>query len=182
MSKSNDLKLVKWKNALRQANLIKDKIGMPVDEGIKELLIGLWLQQIPTESSCEGHSDDDAFPYVHIGFTPQLDEVNNIKELIPVHELLKKFPYLDKAKKRNLKIQLKLINLLSEYYKEHYVTEDERLTLTKIGFYGDVRLESQGTLIRSILTKKEKVEKINIYQAEMQSFGIFLKEKYFSKP
>jgi len=45
------------KKIRKEVNLIKDGLDMPVDEGIKELVIGLHYCGIKTESSCEGHAN-----------------------------------------------------------------------------------------------------------------------------
>lgn len=181
MSKPDTSQLDKWNEGLKQADLIADKLGMPIDEGIKELLIGLWVQQIPTNSSCAGHEDRGVFPYIHIGLTPPLDDIKKIDKPMAIHEIFKQFPYLDKARKKNLKIHLKLLDLLSEYYKDHYVNEDERIILTAHGVYGVHRVVNQGVLVQHVFTNAQKKEKLKKYQAEMQNFGKFLKVKYFAE-
>ena len=51
------------KQIKKGVDLIKDKLGKPVEEGIKELIIGLHYCGIETESSCEGHHKDRGLPY-----------------------------------------------------------------------------------------------------------------------
>ena len=53
------------KQIKKEVDLIRDRLGKPVEEGIKELVIGFYCCGIPIESSCEGH-DNEGLPYPYI--------------------------------------------------------------------------------------------------------------------
>ncbi|MFQ6084458.1 MAG: hypothetical protein ACE5WD_14030 [Candidatus Aminicenantia bacterium] len=53
----------------REVKLIRDELGMPVDEAIKELVIGLHCCGIKTLSSCGGHLDRGLpYPWVRVPY------------------------------------------------------------------------------------------------------------------
>ena len=61
-----------------KVKLIKDKLGKPIEKGIKELVIGLHHCGIETESSCEGHTNRGLpYPWVDIpyGFAEKLAKI-----------------------------------------------------------------------------------------------------------
>lgn len=43
---------------------IKDKLGMPIDQGIRHALRAIWMWGVPTDGSCEGHG---VWPDTRIG-------------------------------------------------------------------------------------------------------------------
>lgn len=53
----------------REVEETKDRLGKPVDQKIKELVIGLRVWGIYTEGSCEGHTDRRMpFPWVDVPY------------------------------------------------------------------------------------------------------------------
>ena len=53
----------------KEVEKLQDKLGKPVEEHIKELVIGLRWCGITTESSCEGHEEYGAgYPWVKIAY------------------------------------------------------------------------------------------------------------------
>jgi len=62
-----DPKSLAWEEALRRIERTVDKLGHPVDLGIKETVVGLNLCGINTSGSCEGHEDHGTFaPYIDV--------------------------------------------------------------------------------------------------------------------
>ncbi len=68
MVKENN-KMKNLEEIRKEVELIVDKLGKPIEENIKELVIGLRFCGIETEQSCEGHSDRGAsYPWVAIPY------------------------------------------------------------------------------------------------------------------
>ena len=54
----------------KEVELIVDKLGHPIDPGIKELVIGLKFHGIETEQSCKGHNDwGFSYPWVSVPYS-----------------------------------------------------------------------------------------------------------------
>lgn len=46
---------------------IADNLGMPIDEGIKKMVVALWAHEFETTGSCEGHTNRGCpFPWIDI--------------------------------------------------------------------------------------------------------------------
>ncbi len=79
---------IAWNEIRRQVDTITDRLGMPVDEEIKEVVVGLRANGINTVSSCGGHTDGDrlAFPWVCCAASDQPEfrfkDEENIKNAI----------------------------------------------------------------------------------------------------
>ncbi|MDB5266634.1 MAG: hypothetical protein JWN89_449 [Parcubacteria group bacterium] len=67
-------KLALWEDILARLDRVADKLGMPIDSGIKETVAAFVLNKFPTYLSCEGHVEErfgervKINPYVGIGF------------------------------------------------------------------------------------------------------------------
>src|SRR3712207_1504419 len=58
----------RWQQSAAEVNRITDRLGMPIDEGIKETVVALNVLGINTVASCEGHFDrGTGAPWVAIG-------------------------------------------------------------------------------------------------------------------
>ena len=62
---------------------IRDRLGMPIDPGIKELVVGLCCWKIETTGSCEGHQDR-GLPYPWIGV--RCTSLAKLEEAISCHQ------------------------------------------------------------------------------------------------
>lgn len=161
---------MKWSQLEDKATKIADKLGKQLDKGIKEVVISLWSLGFPTLGSCEGHIDWGVkAPWVDIGEDLPEKELEKLKLDKPPHvsKIFEKFPNLKRLKERNLKRQRYLLELLTQYYKDHKVLEDERLILTMIGIYGFCRLTNQGAEIQEVNTKSNQKIKLKRYQQEI---------------
>lgn len=93
---------------------LADKLGMPVDEGIKSTVAALWLWDFPTTGSCEGHLDRGlAFPWVDIG-------VGDRKANKPIRSKMRKF--------------------LEQFYEDR--TSNYQIKMADKGLFGNFRLQS----------------------------------------
>jgi len=62
-----------WSSVSQSLDLIRDRLGKPIDPGIKEICIAFTVNDLPTTQSCEGHLDEGLpYPWVDIG--PQYED------------------------------------------------------------------------------------------------------------
>lgn len=151
---------------------VTDKIGKPIDEGIKETVLYFNALDFPTSSSCEGHTGEhpeeegEKSPYVWVE-TPEpegWEENEKIKE---------------QWRRENLKKQAQMITLLGKFYENRKANNDARLRVAGTGV-GGFRVENQGSDIMEIFDEETQQKKRLEYRDEMFAFTQFLKEKYFS--
>lgn len=77
-----------WKDVRTQVDHLTDRLGMPVDQDIKSVVVGLNVNGINTVSSCGGHIDSDrlAFPWIGCAASSQpqfrFENEEKIKESI----------------------------------------------------------------------------------------------------
>jgi hypothetical protein len=181
-------------------NKTTDKLGRPIDEGIKELIVGLNIFGFQTTMSCFGHIRENKTlaiehfaltPYVHI--KPTLD-----KELEKELEDLRL--KVSKARERHNKEEYRraykewvsvkdnaatpyyscikqLIELFTEFYRERRVAYDAQFVVA--GSLQRVRIKNIGEKYLYLMNLDTKKVKLKEYQAEFIAFGEFLKAKYF---
>lgn len=173
---SNNKKHEEWLEGQRKIELLVDKLGRGIDEGIKETLAGLSLFGINTTASCEGHKDHGTFaPYIDIEAkealkVKQLRENKSDKEIEQLNQQIEKI---------NLKERLKLIKLLDEFYSKRQVSFHKRLTIQSKA-RGWSRLESIGAELQLIADPETQSKHLSEYQEEMRAFTEFLKRKYLN--
>ena len=170
----------RWLRIEIKVNSIADKVGRGIDNGIKESIIVLQVLGFVTTASCEGHTDHGpAAPWIDIG------------EKVPREILIRKRESkgilndddagkIRSVTKKNLKGQIRLMQLLDEFYEERKVSYDVRLLIEKFGIYGNSWLKNAGEIFQQIRPKERKEKKLKRYQREMNDFTEFLKEKYFA--
>lgn len=205
-SQERNVKEKYWDQIKSEVDRICDRLGKKIDPEIKESVIALQALNFKTSASCQGHLNHGlAAPWIDIGESkPKRSlEKRSIKEqtLLQIKRLLRKLsPLLDKFHKglaidlflprknkkqikvmteKNLKGQMRLMELLDEFYKDREISSDIRLILRPRGGYGKAWLTSRGARFQEIRSQKEREEKLKQYQQEMNAFTNFLKKKYF---
>lgn len=189
-------------NALREAaDKITDKLGMPIDEEIKELVVSLNALGFRTSMSCYGHIRENKklgiknyalTPYVSI--KPRIDEkleneYLDLRKKLSIHwDERKKEEYFKADKEFREFIantsrpyhesMKRLIELFTEYYKTRQVPYDIQLSLT--GAPRNFRIENIGNRYIYLNDQAEKKRKLKAYQDEFIAFGKFLKTRYLS--
>ncbi len=139
------------------AGQLADKLGRPIDEGIKRTVVGLWIHGIETSASCEGHiTSSDPFPWVDIETSEPQDW--KIKPKV-----------LEGWKQANLKNREKLSNILREFNKSSSFPYP--LKLIPRGIYGAVRLQTSRT--KSIVDTLPP-DHLSELREQMNQFGDFL--------
>ena len=63
-----------WDETLQSLDLVADKLGKPIESGIKETCAALMVNGLPTTQSCEGHLDDHGRPYAWVDIGPQYQD------------------------------------------------------------------------------------------------------------
>ncbi|MBS1586017.1 MAG: hypothetical protein JSS82_10795 [Bacteroidetes bacterium] len=164
-----EAKWIKYKQAVQEVEQITDKLGTPVDEGIKETVAVLRAMGFPTTSSCAGHRTEDKFglPYVKI-YAPAP------QKWLEDHKSAGAFKEWNAA---NAKYREQIMLLLNEFNQARKSAEDALLFLRNIGIYGGFKIENKANV--ELRTAEEGFEKCALYQKEMADFTEFLKQKYF---
>lgn len=192
-----------WNSIVKQVETIVDGVGEPVDEGVKEPVVALKTHGFGTKSSCEGHLDW-GYPYPWIEVGSQLSEADN--RISSRFSVLKKSLRKERTEGQKMsdadKVEFEeLVNKqaveneealqrLDELLVEFNETLDDKSVGLELVYrdWSGARLQSMGVDTSSVRTLKEELAKIpkeelenklRLYQGVMQSFGLFLKEKYF---
>ena len=151
-----------WDEITSKVEGIRDGLGEPVDQGIKETVVALKALGFFTAQSCEGHLDRGvAAPWVDIGFEEiEKDDINAESQSLLLLEAAK------------------MHNLLEEYYEGADTRHDIRIIIKP--YMGRFRIESAGVFLQDINSEETKKQKLVEYKEEMSEFTSFLKSKYFS--
>lgn len=166
-----------WSEIADRIEKITDKLGMPIDAGVRESIIALRAFGINTDASCEGHSER-ALPAPWISFSSKENGVlrEKLKEVRNEGNKDEERKISQIMRKNSILEQGKLILLLDEFYRDRIVPYDVRLIITPIR--GNT-LESQGADLLEIETDESKrQQKSSEYKEEMKAFTDFLKRKY----
>lgn len=158
--------------AIKYVEKIKDKLGKPVDIGIKEAIITFKLLNIHTTASCQGHIDwGIAAPWIDISSKDDyLLRQKRIEMKTKGNTSESELAILmQEIQDKNLKAREKVFTYLTEFYKERQVPFDRMLTIT------NNRLKSQGADYQKLQDVAIKRVKLIEYQEEMNVFVDFLK-------
>jgi hypothetical protein len=177
--KNESEKNILWKNKRAEVETTADRLGLGVDEKIKESVVAFMAHGFTTSASCEGHLVEPGkrehglpFPWVDI-YAPEpegwRDSQGDKQESLNQEWRVKNFEQ-----------QKKMMKFFEEFYTNRETPFDARLSFRNIGIYGGFRVQSFGAEMTSILTPEEKKEKLNLYQEEMKDFTLFLKNKFLS--
>lgn len=173
-------KQIAWERKLTEINQITDKLGMPIDEGIKEIVALLQLNGINTTGSHEGKIDRYPIPYVDIE-SPDIAELEEKFESLEDVDSEEGERLNHKILELNLIERKKLIPLLEEFYLDRTVPYEVRLGITGLA-RGWSRLESNGADFQEVEKgEKAKKERLASFQEEIEEFKEFLKSKYFAE-
>src|SRR6266849_4234763 len=134
-----------WNEKLRALDRVVDRLGQPIDQGIRDTVAVLNCLGFETEASCEGHVNAKfKAPWIDISFIPgerrkQIREAlrkSSDEERTHLEEALRE------AKREMLAGAAHLLSLLDEFYVQRSIPFARRLI---VRFFPDsVRLQSQG--------------------------------------
>jgi hypothetical protein len=186
----NPTKQEQWQQEKAIVDNITDRLGMKIDEGIKDTVIALRLLGLNTTQSHEGKLDRYPIPYIDI-VSPEaivLSRKRNKKiEELKSDELEKfKTPQSEEITALGEKMilenaieQQRIEGLLQSFYENRTVSEEVKLTL-EISALGSMRLQSFGAEAQEEETDDTKIaERLTEFQAEMYAFTEFLKAQFF---
>ncbi len=192
----------RWDAVKGQVDNITDKLGKPIDEEIKELIVGLNIFGFRTSMSCFGHIREKknfdikeyaSTPYVFI--EPEIDEElekkfeelrervsiakqTDIKEeIVKAHKAYEKF--MEDAPLPNYLCIRKLIALLTEFYKDRSVSYSVQLLVS--GGHKAASIKNLGEGNRYFTDQATKKKMLKDYQNEFIAFGKFLNTRYLSE-
>ncbi len=173
-------KEIAWEKKLADVEQIADRLGLGVDEKIKESVAAFLIHEFTTSGSCEGHMAEEEekqhglpYPWVEV-YAPEPEGWRKAKG--------EKKEQLDQEWRiKNFEQQRKMMGFLEEFYQGRETPFDARLAFDRMGAFGGFRVQSFGAEMTAILTPEEKRQKLALYQKEMKDFTEFLKSKHFSK-
>jgi len=169
-----------WQQAVREVDRLVDKLGTPMDAGIKDAVVTLKLLGYKTIGSCQGHLDHGTGgPWIHL----LIDEAEDLEKRLVRRR--KNIPPLEAVLiRRQVKsVANKHLQPLRRLLTEFYATRKVRLDL-KISVYnpggGFVVIESRGVnalLWKNLLEPRYSEKLLTDYQSEMSALTSFLRTK-----
>ena len=169
---------IAWENNRAEVDKITDRLGLGIDEKIKESVAAFRVHEFTTSQSCEGHTGEEekhgaSFPWVEV-YAPEPKGWREAKG--------EKKKELDREWTiKNLEQQQKMMGFLTEFYQGRETPFDARLAFDRIGAFGGFRVQSFGAEMMKLLPPEEQLQKLDLYRKEMNDFTEFLKGKHFSK-
>lgn len=168
-----------WQQQLATVERITDKLGLGIDEHIKEPVAAFLAYGFSTDSSCEGHvaATGEAqrglpYPWVEV-YAPE-------PEGFEAAEAQQKTELEHHWKKQNLEQQKRMISLFADFYQGRETPYDARLTIVPIGIFGGFRVQSLGADLSEIINRDEQLQKLALYRKEFNDFTDFLKAKFMT--
>jgi hypothetical protein len=178
---SGSEKEYRWKEIISEVERVTDRLGKTIDSGIIETVVAFKALGLQTVASCEGHLDYGIkAPWVDIGSVS--DDTAKVALTRRKSEKQIDNEDIDKVKETLTKIyteRKRILDLLNEFYMSRGVTGAYRLiALSRLG---ETRIINQGYDIQDGAMNSVQAEKLAEYQKEMQQFGQWMKDKYFSQ-
>ena len=169
---------IAWERNRAEVDKITDRLGLGIDEKIKESVAAFMVHEFTTSQSCEGHTGEEekhgaSFPWVEV-YAPEPKGWQEAKG--------EKKKELDREWTiKNLEQQQKMMGFFAEFYQGRETPFDARLAFDRIGAFGGFRVQSFGAEVMRLLPPEEQLKKLEIYRKEMDDFTNFLKSRHFSK-
>jgi hypothetical protein len=156
-----------WERTSQEIEQIGDKLGKGIDDGVKESVIALTVNEYPTVQSCEGHLDEKglSYPWVQVEApAPEGWEEDDIKK--------------QEWTEANLHQRERMTTMLKEFYLDREEDNDSHLILADQGIYEAFRLQSAGGEVMDSLSRIQQEEKQKMYRKEMKDFTDFLRQQF----
>lgn len=172
-----------WDEVAIEVEGLVDKVGQPVDSGIKQLIIGLRCLGVPTAYSCEGHLDGtQAYPSVDVIAEDLPDDIYAKQESVDsLTQLIEMYPVVNQIREKNFAAFQTMIEILDQYYHDRNVSSGQRIVLIPWDDFGLFRMECQGSRLQEFRTEPEKKECLKIYQQEMNDLAYYLRDQIINK-
>jgi hypothetical protein len=186
-----------WEETLARFSRVVDGVGCPIDPGILETVVALNLLSISTTMSCEGHAErPETHPWVEIGVIDN-EERQTANRAYTLHQKANNLPIItEEAAKligqaetlrkqilpRHRAVARKLFPYLEAFYCEHTCDIYSHLIIRAGNYMGRCRLQPQGAFLfeDGLLSQGEHEQLLHAFQAEVQVFTTFLKQRYLN--
>jgi hypothetical protein len=182
LEQQKNIKQERWNQLSADIEKIRDGLGKEIDPGIKSTVVALNAMGFETTGSCEGHIGWGKGPYVDVGKYP--DELS--AKLRAFWEERKEPDEETEAKVTEVNLvllreQIRLMGLLSQFYRGRDVPFERRLILTPFGDTYTSRLINQATEFQEGFVPEQKIENLRLFKKEMEDFSDFLRERFSSE-
>lgn len=163
----------RWARLEEEVDGLADKLGLPIDAGIKEAVVGLHAHGVKTSQSCEGHDDHGhALPMVLIEAEEPPDWQEN-------EESRAAWTMANRA------MVEKIQGIVDEWYYRRAkdgetLADEQRLVLEPRGIFGAADLQSASQERLSTLPKSQRKKQTGEYRGEMQKFSAYMRERFLS--
>jgi hypothetical protein len=179
-------KMETWNKIAAEVDLIADKLGKKVDEGIKETVVAFRASGLSTGASCEGHlSPQRKFkgPWVDIG-QAAAEIVERARQMAAEKPIEMNSPEIGRLRKELSESMLReralLLTLLDEFYSDRNVPLEQRLIVI---FHSiSARVMSQGVELQDLYPEDVQKKRLESFRREIDAFAAFLKNRYLSDP
>jgi excisionase family DNA binding protein len=163
---------------------VTDRLEMPIDLGILDVVVAMNAMNLYTTASCEGHLDHGAaYPWVDV--SRKEAEVLAQKIAEAMYEGKREEPETQQMMKQHrhflLQAECDLVEQLNAFYQHYPFVYDRHLSISRFS-NGMPRLESYGGEMQEFRPENERATKLKEYQQEMHAFGDFLKRRFFGEP
>jgi len=173
-----------WNKIAGEVDLIVDRLGKKVDEGIKETVIAFRASGLSTDGSCEGHLSPQKRskgPWVDIG-QAAMEIVQRARQKVGDKPVDMNDPEISQLRQELSEVMLgeraHLLTLLDEFYTNRNVSFEQRLIVI---FHSiSARVISQGVELQDLYPQDIQKRRLESFRKEMDAFADFLKSKYFS--
>lgn len=167
-----------WKHTCERVDRITDRLGKPVDDGIKNAVIAFLALDFPTTSSCAGHLPSARrfraqAPWVEITYPIDRPWLAGLSEEDRSREHPKIINQILLEKKR-------CFDLLEVFYRDRPSLLDVQIILSSRGDLS-FTIQSHGASFISVLSPTEQKDTLELYQNEMRDLASFLKDWYLTK-
>ncbi|MFD9431462.1 hypothetical protein [Streptomyces sp. NPDC060002] len=164
-----------WEREKRAVGELRDGLGKPVDPAIVETVTVLRLLDFTTHSSCGGHLDRPASPYVAFRASSNQADRRFIEEAETQDEQRRR---KDEAMQHNAAVLDRLLGYLERFYVDRDVPLQQRLICQGFGVIG-YRLTTQSADLVHVATKDERHDLVDVQRQEFDAFTEFLKAEFF---
>lgn len=170
-----------------------DRLGMPVDPGIRGVVVALNSCGIYTTASCEGHLERGlAYPWVDIETreaaplaAQSAQKLRAAQRALPdsvlYTRLIEEAERIEHDAKRLVwQAVPRLTRLLEQFYQSRPLDYERHLILDTRRWAGSIRLQSQGAEFQDVLDAATQAARLAAFREEMDAFAAFLKAEFFN--
>lgn len=169
MKKDRKRRLKEWRAIRRWVDKLSDKLNLPIDPGVRDLVTTCNAMGLRTTMSCIGHYPQDRCPTPYITLEPPT----------PDHPNWDDNPVLRDDLKDHLRaLKRKLLGFLEEFYHKRKTPYHAMLKVEK--WAKCIMVENNGRDTFDVETPKTKNKHLRQYQREFLDFSRFLKRKFLN--